>query len=317
MLGTVFALLSSGMNQIVMSQGFSGTAMRSVMLGAAVNIVLDPVFIFLLDMGVQGAALATVLSQVCSTAYTLRFLFSDRALVGITRQPLNAGWLRRIVQVGLSPALIIALDNVLLIAVNVMLRKYGGADSDMLIACAAILQSFMLIITMPLGGITAGTQSILGYNYGAGNTKRVVRAEKYIVLLCFVFTVVMFLAAQTLSGLFVRIFTTEPAHIEMAAWMIRTYTLGVLGLAVQYPFVDGMTGMGLVKWGLTFSMLRKGVFFAGVFILPSVFSATALLYAEPISDILSAVISGAAYILLFPRLMRRREAEDRINASME
>ena len=280
------------------------------MLGAAVNILLDPVFIFLLDMGVQGAALATVLSQVCSTAYTLRFLFSDRALVGITRQPLNAGWLRRIVQVGLSPALIIALDNVLLIAVNVMLRKYGGADSDMLIACAAILQSFMLIITMPLGGITAGTQSILGYNYGAGNTRRVVRAEKYIVLLCLVFTVVMFLAAQTLSGLFVRIFTTEPAHIEMAAWMIRTYTLGVLGLAVQYPFVDGMTGMGLVKWGLAFSMLRKGVFFAGVFILPAVFSVTALLYAEPISDILSAVLSGAAYILLFPRLMHRREAED-------
>ncbi len=167
--GTVFALLSVGMNQIIMSQGFSGTAMRSVMLGAAVNIALDPVFIFLMDMGVRGAALATVLSQACSTAYTLRFLFGKRALVGITKQPVNAGWLRRIVQVGLSPALIIALDNVLLIAVNVMLRRYGGADSDMLIACAAILQSFMLIITMPLGGITAGTQSILGYNYGAGN----------------------------------------------------------------------------------------------------------------------------------------------------
>ncbi len=170
--GTVFALLSVGMNQIIMSQGFSGTAMRSVMLGAAVNIALDPVFIFLMDMGVRGAALATVLSQACSTAYTLRFLFGKRALVGITKQPVNAGWLRRIVQVGLSPALIIALDNVLLISVNVMLRRYGGADSDMLIACAAIMQSFMLIITMPLGGITAGTQSILGYNYGAGNTKR-------------------------------------------------------------------------------------------------------------------------------------------------
>lgn len=78
----------------------------------------------------------------------------------------------------------------------------------------------------------------------------------------------MFVIAQTLSGLFVRIFTAAPAHIEMATWMIRTYTLGVIGLAIQYPFVDGMTGMGLVKWGLTFSMLRKGVFFAGVFILP-------------------------------------------------
>ncbi len=308
--GTVFALLSTGMNQIVMSQGFSGTAMRSVMLGAAVNIALDPVFIFLLDMGVQGAALATVLSQVCSSAYTLRFLFGGRALVGITRQRVNAGWMRRIVQIGLSPALIIALDNVLLISVNVMLRKYGGADSDMLIACAAILQSFMLIITMPLGGITAGTQSILGYNYGAGDTKRVIRAEKYIVLLCFVFTLAMFVAAQTISGYFVRIFTTEPAHIEMATWMIRTYTLGVIGLAIQYPFVDGLTGMGLVKWGLASSMFRKAVFFAGVFILPAAFSATALLYAEPISDILSASLSCVAYILLFPRLMRRREAED-------
>ena len=168
----------------------------------------------------------------------------------------------------------------------------------------------MLIITMPLGGITAGTQSILGYNYGAGDTKRVVRAEKYIVLLCLIFTVIMFVIAQTLSGLFVRIFTAAPAHIEMATWMIRTYTLGVIGLAIQYPFVDGMTGMGLVKWGLTFSMLRKGVFFAGVFILPALFGATALLYAEPISDILSAVLSGAAYLILFPRLMRRREAED-------
>lgn len=112
-----------------MSQGFSGTAMRSVMLGAAVNIALDPVFIFALHMGVRGAALATVLSQACSTVYILRFLMSDRAAVRITRQPVNFGWMRRIVQVGLSPALIIALDNVLLISINVMLRKYGGADS--------------------------------------------------------------------------------------------------------------------------------------------------------------------------------------------
>ena len=312
--GTVFALLSVGLNQIVMSQGFSGTAMRSVILGAAVNIVFDPVFIFWMDMGVRGAALATVVSQACSTAYTLRFLFGRRALVGITRQPLHVGWLRRIVQVGLSPALIIALDNVLLISVNVMLRRYGGTDSDMLIACAAILQSFMLIIPMPLGGITAGTQSILGYNYGAGDTKRVVRAEKYIVLLCFVFTAVMFAAAQTIPRVFAGIFTDDPANIEMAAWMIRIYTLGVVGLAVQYPFVDGLTGMGLVKWGLLFSMFRKLIFLAGVFILPAMFSATTLLYAEPLSDILSASVSGVAYFVLFPKLMRRREQEDTQNA---
>ena len=304
--GTVFALLSYGLNQITMSQGFSGTAMRSVMLGAAVNIALDPVFIFALHMGVRGAALATVLSQACSTAYILRFLTGGRAAVGITRQPVNFGWIRRIVQVGLSPALIIALDNVLLISINVMLRRYGGADSDMLIACAAIMQSFMLIITMPLGGITAGTQSVLGYNYGAGDIKRVMKAFRCIVLLCLVFCGVMFLLAQTVSGAFVKIFTKDPAYIDMAAYMIRTYSLGVLGLSIQYPFVDGMTGMGLVRWGLTFSMLRKGIFLVCVFVLPPIFGATAVMFSEPVSDIASAVFSGCAAIFILPRLVRKR-----------
>ncbi len=307
--GTVFALISFGMNQIVMSQGYSGTAMRSVMLGAVVNIALDPVLIFALHMGVRGAALATVISQIASAAYTMRFLLSERAPVGVTKQPVRWGWIRRIVQTGLSPALIIALDNVMLICVNVMLRRYGGADSDMLIACAAILQSFMLIITMPLGGITAGTQSVLGYNYGAGNTKRVIRAEKCIVLLCFVFCTIMFIVSRTLAGVFVRIFTDDPAYIRMTEWMIRTYAMGVIGLAVQYPFVDGLTAMGLVRWALPFSMLRKAIFLALVFALPPLFSATALMYAEPVSDIASMVISGSMYFVLYPRLMRRCERE--------
>ena len=307
--GTVFAVLSYGLNQITMSQGFSSTAMRSVMLGAAVNIALDPVFIFALDMGVRGAALATVLSQVCSTAYILRFLLGGKAAVGITRQPVNPGWMRRIVQVGLSPAMIIALDNVLLISVNVMLHTYGGADSDMLIACAAVMQSFMLIITMPLGGITAGTQSILGYNYGAGNTKRILQAFRSIILLCLVFCGVMFAIAQTVSGSFVRIFTRDPAYIDMASYMIRTYSLGVLGLAVQYPAVDGMTGMGLIRWGLTFSMLRKGLFLVCVFVLPPLFGATAVMFSEPVSDITAAVFSAGGLAFVLPKLMRKREAE--------
>ena len=306
--GTVFALLSYGLNQITMSQGFSGTAMRSVMLGAAVNIALDPVFIFALDMGVRGAALATVLSQACSTAYILRFLTGGRAAVSITRQPVRFGWMRRIVQVGLSPALIIALDNVLLISVNVMLRKYGGADSDMLIACAAVMQSFMLIITMPLGGITAGTQSILGYNYGAGDTKRVMKSFRCIVLLCLAFCGTMFLLAQTASGVFVKIFTKDPAYIDMAAYMLRTYALGVLGLSIQYPFVDGMTGMGLVRWGLAFSMLRKSLFLVCVFVLPPLFGATAVMFSEPVSDIAGAVCSGSAALFLMPKLVRKQSS---------
>ena len=306
-LGHVFAVMSYGLNQITMSQGFSSTAMRSVMLGAAVNIALDPVCIFALNMGVRGAALATVLSQICSTAYILRFLLGGKAAVGITRQPVNPGWMRRIVQVGLSPALIIALDNVLLISVNIMLRRYGGADSDMLIACAAVMQSFMLIITMPLGGITAGTQSILGYNYGAGNTKRIAQAFRGIILLCVAFCGLMFVLAQTVSGSFVRIFTRDPAYIDMASYMIRTYSLGVLGLAIQYPAVDGMTGMGLIRWGLTFSMLRKGLFLVCVFVLPPLFGATAVMFSEPISDITAAIVSACGLAYVLPRLLRRQQ----------
>ena len=308
-LGTVFALLSSGMNQIVMSQGFSGTAMRSVMLGAAVNILLDPVFIFLLDMGVQGAALATVLSQVCSTAYTLRFLFSDRALVGITRQPLNAGWLRRIVQVGLSPALIIALDNVLLIAVNVMLRKYGGADSDMLIACAAILQSFMLIITMPLSGITTGTQTILGYNLGARKPERIIRAEKNIVFLCLVFTTIMFVIAHTVPEYFVRIFTRDEEYVRVTVDAIRVYTLGVIPLAVQYTIVDGFTGMGFSVAAISLSTFRKAIFFLCVFCIPPIFGVEHVFYTEPVSDIVSVMLSVAVFALCFKKMIGLKKGQ--------
>ena len=242
------------------------------------------------------------------------FLFSGRAAVRITRQSVNFGWMRRIVQVGLSPALIIALDNVLLISINVMLRKYGGADSDMLIACAAIMQSFMLVITMPLGGITAGTQSILGYNYGACDEKRVMKAFRCIVLLCLVFCGIMFLLAQTVSGAFVKIFTKDPAYIDMAAYMIRTYSLGVLGLTIQYPFVDGMTGMGLVKWGLTFSMIRKGIFLVSVFVLPPIFGATAVMFSEPLSDVVSVPCARGALQSLFYRSWSENSAASRVKS---
>ena len=233
---------------------------------------------------------------------------SDRAAVRITRQPVNFGWMRRIVQVGLSPALIIALDNVLLISINVMLRKYGGADSDMLIACAAIMQSFMLVITMPLGGITAGTQSILGYNYGACDEKRVMKAFRCIVLLCLVFCGIMFLLAQTVSGAFVKIFTKDPVYIDMAAYMIRTYSLGVLGLTIQYPFVDGMNRpMGPLSNGaLTFSHAPQGHFLVSVFVLPPIFGATAVMFSEPLSDVVSAVFSGCAAMFLLPKLVAKQ-----------
>ncbi len=285
-LGTVFALLSVGLNQIVMSQGFSGTAMRSVMLGAAVNIALDPVCIFALDMGVRGAAVATVLSQVCSAMYTLRFLFQPPRAGGHNELSAASAGSGVFFRSACRRRSIIALDNVLLNSVNVTLRKYGGADSDMLIACAAILQSFMLIITMPLGGITAGTQSILGYNYGAGNTRRDhARGEAHRIAVLHFYRCYVCDCANHGHAFCPYLYHGSGTYRAGGLDDTHLYAGGTRP-GDRYPFVDGMTGMGLVRWGLTFSLLRKGIFFAGVYLLPALFSATTLLYAEPISDIL-------------------------------
>lgn len=187
--GTVFALLSTGMNQFIICQGFAKKGMLSVMLGAVLNIVLDPVFIFVLDMGVAGAAVATVLSQLASCIFVLVFLFGRQPPIRITFGGYSARIMGRVMATGFTPFIIIAFDNVMIIALNSLLQKYGGAgQGDLLVAAATIAQSFMLVVTMPLGGITGGTGSILGYNYGAGQPKRILEAQKFILLLCLGYT---------------------------------------------------------------------------------------------------------------------------------
>ena len=177
-MGTVFALMSSGLNQFIVCQGFANAGMRSVLLGAVLNIVLDPIFIFLLDLGVGGAALATVLSQLASCIYVLLFLLGARPPIRITFGGYRLKTIRSILTIGLTSFVIIAMDNGMIIAMNTILQRYGGAkEGDMLVTCATIMQSFMLMITMPLGGITGGTQSILGFNYGARRPERVLEAQ--------------------------------------------------------------------------------------------------------------------------------------------
>lgn len=142
-------------------------------LGAVTNIVLDPVFIFVFDMGVAGAAFATVLSQFASAVFVLRFLRGNRVLLRLEFECPQVKTVCKIALMGLSPFLIIAFDNVLIISLNTVIQMYGGAEADMLLTCTTIVQSFMLIVTMPLGGITSGTGAILGFNFGAGRPDRI------------------------------------------------------------------------------------------------------------------------------------------------
>ena len=313
--GTVFALLAAGLNQMIIAQGFAAQAMRLVVLGAALNIALDPVFIFALNMGVRGAALATVLSQMASAAGAVIFLRGRRAAIRLERGGLSLSAAQKILTLGFTPFAIIAIDNVMLIAMNAVLQRYGGAlEGDRLVTCAVIAQSFMLVMTMPLGGISGGTQSILSYNYGArgisGGTQsilsynygarqfgRVRDAQKKIFRLCMGFTAVMFVLARAAGPLFVRLFTKDAQVAEISAWAIRVCTLAAIPLGAQYEIVDGFTALGQVRLSFPLSFFRKAVYFAALFILPACFGARAAFYAEPVSDVLGPLASAIAYKL--------------------
>ena len=312
--GTVFNLLSLGMNQFIISQGLAKKGMFSVVLGAALNIALDPLFIFAFDMGVAGAAVATVLSQLASCVYVLCVLFGRSVQVRIGFGGYSLKLIGRILITGISPFLIIFVDSVMIISMNAVLQSYGGAElGDRLITCATIAQSFMLVVTMPLGGISGGTQTILAFNYGAHRRDRILQAEKHIALLCVGYTALMFALARLGGGLFVRLFTTEPELAAEALDAIRICTLAVIPLGIQYAIVDGFTGMAQVKLALPLSAFRKVVYFAALFWLPAAFGARAVFYAEPVSDVLGPIASVIIYavfikkILDFPAATRHHE----------
>lgn len=317
LLGTVFALMTTGLNQFIICQGFAKVGMMAVVLGAASNIVLDPVFIFVFGMGVKGAAVATVLSQMISCLFVLRVLFSGRVPIRITFRGYDRQVMKRIVTVGMTPFIIIAMDNLLIISMNAVIQRYGGAgEGDTLLTCATILQSFMLIVTMPLGGITGGTQTILGYNYGARRPDRIIRAEKEIFKMGFFFTAVMFLVAQLIPGVFVRIFTRNEEYIRLTEWAIRVYTIGIIPLSAQYTIVDGFTGMGISRVAISLSTFRKIVFFAGVFLIPPVFGIRNVFFTEPLSDIFGSVVSVIVFFTMFKRVVGDPAAV-RVDAGLE
>jgi putative MATE family efflux protein len=298
-LGTVFALLSAGMNQFIICQGFSKVGMKSVLLGAVLNLILDPICIFFLDLGVKGAAIATVISQAASCAYVLRFLFSSQPEIPITFGGYQWKVMKKVLLIGLTPFVIIALDNVMIISLNAQIQRFGGPQrGDMLLTCNTILQSFMLVVTMPLGGITGSTQTILGFNYGAKRADRIRKAEKHILALCLGFTGIMFFVSRLFSRYFVMLFTRDPEYIRLTLEAIRIYTLMIIPLGIQYMIVDGATGMGLSKIAISLSMFRKVIYFLCIFLIPNIWDIGQIFYSEPVSDLISPILSAAVFFLV-------------------
>ena len=309
-IGTFFALMAVGLNYFITCQGFPVVGMMTVIIGALTNIVLDPVFIFGFHMGVAGAAIATVIAQFVSCAFAFRFLTGKKIPIKITllkRKYFSPVIVSRILTLGISPFLILATDSVILIVLNTVLQTYGGPkEGDLLITCATIVQSYMMLITGPMLGISSGTQAILSYNYGAKNIARVKSAEKYILLLCLCFTTIMFLVSRTIPEYFISIFTRDPAQIDLCVWGIRVFTMMIIPLSFQYVFVDGFTALGRSKTALFLSVFRKGDYMLFTMVLPIFFGARSAFYAQPLADGIGAVMSSIAFLLIFKKHLEKR-----------
>ena len=305
--GTFFALMSVGMNSFLIGQGFSGLGMATVMLGAVLNIALDPIFIFLFHMGVAGAAVATVISQMASCAFVLLSLLRKK-------MPIRLGWgdfhlqtMKQIAAFGLSPFLIIASDSILLIVLNAVLQRYGGpGEGDILVTCATIVQSYLLLITMPLGGITLGSQPVVSFNYGAGNAVRVKQAIQCVTGLCLIFCILMTIVTHTASPLYVALFTKDSEAMLRSVRYIKRFTCMIIPLAFQYALVDETTALGQVRLALFCSMFRKTVFLLGLFLLPALVSAEATFFSEPIADLVSCLMTTTLFLHFFPRIVAER-----------
>lgn len=305
--GTFFALLGIGLNYFITCQGYSMISMSTVLIGAVTNIILDYVFIFIFHMGVAGAAIATVIAQMLSCLFAVLFLFRKQIPVSITFGGYSSGIMKRIVTLGLSPFLILATDSVIIIILNAVLQKYGGAgEGDLLISAATIVQSYMLLITGPMVGITGGTQAIISYNYGAARADRIKKAERLILVLCIIFTSIMFVVSRSVPGYFVKIFTTDATLTQLSVWGIKVFTIGIVPLAFQYALVDCLTALGRTKTALCLSLFRKSSFVIYTIVLPILFTARSAFYAEPLCDIVSGVVTTIVFLkVFFPYLEAR------------
>jgi len=303
--GTVFALISMGMNFFITAQGFPMLGMTTTLIGAVINIVLDPVFIFLFDMDVAGAALATVIAQMSSCAFVLLTLRRKKMRVplGVVKPEASVG--KQIAKIGFSPFMISATDSIIIIALNAVLQFYGGPENgDALVTAATIVQSYMLLITSPMLGITSGSQPLISYNYGANRPDRIRKTFFWVFMLCFCFTATMFLISRIMPQYFVRIFTDNPEYGELAVWGIRTFTLMIVPLSFQYVIVDGLTALGMTRTALTMSMIRKSLYFGLTCVLPMIFVAKNAFYAEPLADGTAAALSCVVFFFIYRKYLR-------------
>lgn len=311
---TICSVFSAGLfcqtmcEKLLVATGRSSLAMTSQLVGAVANIVLDPIFIFGLNMGVRGAALATIISQAVSMVWILKFLTGKKTTIRIRLRYLRPKWsvLLPSLALGLSPFIMMATESLIAVCFNTSLRKYGG---DLAVGAMTILSSVMQFSMLPLQGLTQGAQPIISYNYGAGNADRVRHAFKLLVTCTTTFSVALWLAVQLAPDVFIMIFNDAPNLVEVARPALRIYTAAVCLLGAQIGCQQTFVAIGNAKSSLFLALLRKVFLLIPlIYLLPNVLpfeKTTCVFLAEPVADILAVATTVTMFTIQFRRAMRR------------
>lgn len=321
-LGTIFVQLTVGMNAYINTQGFTKTGMKTVLLGAILNIILDPVFIYLFDMGISGAALATIISQGASCVWVIKFITGKKSTIKLRSKYFKPDFkiIFQICSLGISTFVMSSTESLLQISFNNRLSIYGGTTA---VGVMSIMNTLLQCVSLPTQGIMTGTQPILSYNYGAENYKRVRDCFKFAIKLTLGTTLVIAGSIILFSDIFVRIFTTDPTYIEFSRWSIKIFLLGMLIFGLQIGCQQSFMALGQAKISLCMALLRKVILLIPlIYVLPLAFGNTGfaaamsapiagfvtdaprvflVLLAEPVSDIIASVTTTTLFMRFYKK----------------
>lgn len=310
-LGTIFVQITTGLNAFITSQGFASVGMKTVMIGAGLNIVLDPLFIFGFHMGVQGAALATVLSQAVSAVWVLCFLCGKKTILHVRWQNLkiNPAVIGPVLALGVSPFIMQATESLLSVCFNTSLGKYGG---DIAVGSMTILASVMQTAMMPIQGLAQGMQPIVSFNYGAKQFDRVKKAFLLTLRSCLIYTFAMWLVAMLFPNVLASVFTTDTELIAYTAWALRIYMAACCIFGAQIACQQTFVALGKAVHSLFLAVLRKIILLIPmIYILPHFFEdkVFAVFLAEPVSDALAVITTVTLFFATAWKMIKNGEKE--------
>lgn len=308
LIGTISVQLALGLNSFISTQGFATTSMATVLIGAVTNIVLDPVFIYGFNMGVKGAAIATILSQTLSAVWVVIFLTGKKTKIKIKFSNFKPEGkvIFSALALGLSPFIMQSTESLVVVTLNSSLQGYGG---DLAVGAMTIISSIMQLVYLPMQGLAQGAQPIISYNYGAGNKDRVKKAFKMFIAISLSYSVIMWLFVMLLPQLLVRIFTSDAQLMETASWALRIYMAGIFALGAQTACQQTFVSLGQANVSIILALLRKIILLIPlVYILP-LFLADKVLgvfLAEPFADVIAATVTTIVFAVKFPKILKNK-----------